>query len=907
MANNPFSDIYSQYKNKNGEAFSNNTNKDKTVSEQREKLNNTVHQDYGRYIPMARKEKGFTFANFNVKQLNSVESLSKVNKKTILGKDDPQLYQSKGYSPFAYHFMKGILNGLPVNPVFQTDLFVFTGNALADSQIKTYIYAKYISQFKELFEKHVLSFNNDLGNKETQDNMIEFLSKMVKEINLRHPFGVVKNVNGVYENIFPANSPDNDNDLKNEIIKTFPEYKDKLEALSGNYFHVFAYRMMLRSNNIINMFSSDTYSSKMALSKAVKTAETRYRKQSTWDSIVGIEVKQPENIEEAKDLNDLLDKYLSVKIKTSFNKMIAVKAQNTLEQEHFDEIVRNGFDYVGNKVLTAEDLDKEFGINGIQWGKWVNSKNERQNIINLVYESFNDLCEVLNIEKKSISLKDKESLALGFGSQGLAHTKGHYNDSFKFLHLTKLNGAGSLAHEWFHAYDNYLFNDCLAKGLISEQYQNAGYLSRLVQVLNKTEQHEELEKIASYNSDFVDLIQSCLQKQYVSFNKDSDNVLALEYAQNRRNFIDTYDLQSEFLNVYKMSFMESKAKIKQLRFVLTTLDTNDEKDKKWIVQNAKQLNVLFNAFLPEDSQYRNPMDIDDGSGIKCNFYFQNIEEIKKELEQSISQEYSILLDKDVMNNDYTTFFNLIEEHMVGLEKSIYQDNEEINHFIKSVKDEELVQNVDKKNLVKFEQHKVFEKSQDFFFGFAEYKDKTGLDKIVSSGTYDKDNENSLLSKIEKSDISPFVKKHLITQLHASFFKVNSVLMTQVYQGVKHRLMMEMLDLGYTFEMNQESQIYKSSYEFDKKMGKVYYSTIEEMFARIGETVISKNSINNYLSKTKSTLDQIPVYPVGNELDMFEKKIKSAMKKSFPNDFEVKLEDLPYLHNQYGKNEKMKML
>ena len=64
-----------------------------------------------------------------------------------------------------------------------------------------------------------------------------------------------------------------------------------------------------------------------------------------------------------------------------------------------------------------------------------------------------DLSLVTNISPKALSLGGK--LALAFGSRGSGNASAHFEPDLVVINLTKTKGAGSLAHEWWHALDNY--------------------------------------------------------------------------------------------------------------------------------------------------------------------------------------------------------------------------------------------------------------------------------------------------------------------------------------------------------------------------------------------------------------------------------------------------------------------
>lgn len=50
------------------------------------------------------------------------------------------------------------------------------------------------------------------------------------------------------------------------------------------------------------------------------------------------------------------------------------------------------------------------------------------------------------------------NLAIAFGSRGVGGALAHYEPGRKVLNLTKMRGAGCLAHELGHAFDHYLYN-----------------------------------------------------------------------------------------------------------------------------------------------------------------------------------------------------------------------------------------------------------------------------------------------------------------------------------------------------------------------------------------------------------------------------------------------------------------
>ncbi|MEE0930550.1 MAG: LPD1 domain-containing protein [Acutalibacteraceae bacterium] len=82
---------------------------------------------------------------------------------------------------------------------------------------------------------------------------------------------------------------------------------------------------------------------------------------------------------------------------------------------------------------------------------WVNEA-ERQTNMNMAFDSFKDMAKALNINDEDISLGGKLSIA--FGARGFSRALAHYESAREVINLTKMKGAGSLAHEYFHAMDD---------------------------------------------------------------------------------------------------------------------------------------------------------------------------------------------------------------------------------------------------------------------------------------------------------------------------------------------------------------------------------------------------------------------------------------------------------------------
>ena len=116
---------------------------------------------------------------------------------------------------------------------------------------------------------------------------------------------------------------------------------------------------------------------------------------------------------------------------------------------------RVGDDHREGKDVTPEKFADAFGFRGVEFGNWVEG-DKRQEDLNEAYDALMDLAGVLDISPKALSLNGELGLAFGArGRGGKQAAAAHYEPGFVVINLTKKRGAGSLAHEWLHALDNY--------------------------------------------------------------------------------------------------------------------------------------------------------------------------------------------------------------------------------------------------------------------------------------------------------------------------------------------------------------------------------------------------------------------------------------------------------------------
>ena len=156
-----------------------------------------------------------------------------------------------------------------------------------------------------------------------------------------------------------------------------------------------------------------------------------------------------EGFANSKDAKDFADS-----IKNDALKTVLKHKEDKKKVVYFDtgENSRIGEDYRDGKDVGAEDFMNAFGFRGVQFGNWTNQA-DRQMAVNQAYDAFMDMARLIGVTPRAMSLNGE--LGIAFGARGVGGFAAHYEPSEVVINLTKTQGAGSLAHEWWHALDNY--------------------------------------------------------------------------------------------------------------------------------------------------------------------------------------------------------------------------------------------------------------------------------------------------------------------------------------------------------------------------------------------------------------------------------------------------------------------
>jgi len=174
---------------------------------------------------------------------------------------------------------------------------------------------------------------------------------------------------------------------------------------------------------------------------------------------------------------------------------------------------RKGEDYREGRDISPQEFTETFGFRGVQFGNYV-EQSRRVDDLNNAYDALTDLARIIGIPEKAISLDGQLGLAFGArGSGGKNSAAAHYEPGNVVINLTKINGAGSLGHEWFHAMDNYFGKQEKTNTYLSQNNLYTSYFKiddvreevqkafrQVMKAINSTGIKERSKKLDGYRS-----------------------------------------------------------------------------------------------------------------------------------------------------------------------------------------------------------------------------------------------------------------------------------------------------------------------------------------------------------------------------------------------------------------------
>lgn len=104
-----------------------------------------------------------------------------------------------------------------------------------------------------------------------------------------------------------------------------------------------------------------------------------------------------------------------------------------------------------SRHVCYEELKKDFGLREIDLPTWL-SEQEKQTLLDVIYDSFDQLAEALKFSRKEIGLNGE--LSIGMTSDALRTKTALYRPEQKIIELPRVQEEAQLAHAWFDAFDH---------------------------------------------------------------------------------------------------------------------------------------------------------------------------------------------------------------------------------------------------------------------------------------------------------------------------------------------------------------------------------------------------------------------------------------------------------------------
>lgn len=158
---------------------------------------------------------------------------------------------------------------------------------------------------------------------------------------------------------------------------------------------------------------------------------------------------------------------------------------------------RVGEDWRKGENMTPEKYAAVLPFRGVEFGNWVN-QTERAALLNSAFDGFHDLAAVLNIAPAAVTLNG--SLAFAFASRGHSGAAAHYEPARRVINLTKKSGAGCMAHEWWHAVDNFAAGGGVHNYATERRDHPAAFA--ILEAIKRTDYYRRSQNLAKFKGDY---------------------------------------------------------------------------------------------------------------------------------------------------------------------------------------------------------------------------------------------------------------------------------------------------------------------------------------------------------------------------------------------------------------------
>ena len=438
-------------------------------------------QDFGEKIGGAKKdlwkERGLSIED--LLDMNDAEKNKLITKDNIWKKPNYQELVEGGLSTRVAYFIKTIRDALPTKPTF----------------LRYNLSQEEIEQRLEDYINFVSDLRDSAMSLSTENGILNFYDNYISKYIIR------KNSYSYYVEVIPsAREFMNNKLLKASHIQDFRQldrdikkkqfcYTDDEKVLSN--FDIFVYD---KENVEFDKESNGRTVIKLRNGYSIYFLypEGELSNPSNWEDNTIFILRGRDIIKNNLESIDAAEKFIleNYKEKTNTKTTNTQTRKKRFVPKQLENIIRNGENYRNNKDITGENMMKTFNFKGGEFGNWL-SDNDRQQSLNYGYDALLDLSKALSISPTDISLGGKLSIA--FGSRGSGNALAHYEPDREVINLTKMKGAGSLAHEWGHALDDIMGKHLGFSGFLTENYRYSDPSSEVIKDIIETMKY----KIAS--------------------------------------------------------------------------------------------------------------------------------------------------------------------------------------------------------------------------------------------------------------------------------------------------------------------------------------------------------------------------------------------------------------------------
>lgn len=436
-------------------------------------------QDFGEHIGGAKKElwsaRGLNLSD--IAGFNDAERTKFIKKENVWKKPNYELMFSDGMPVRVIYFIKLIRDSLPTRPL------VYSSDSGKQRREKEEGYIKVITHFKE----ELLKLRSEDEIPMFYDNVIApYLENPESRIVSLKPeaYGCITNkmlkAASLARNSFYY--------IDKDIEKKQFCYTQEMKILVPFKFLKYTKEDIAfeKGRNGEDMVAIRNGSSVTYLYPDAKWCRQEEWKEGTYFILKGRSSLIERNFETLEDAKQfVLDRYKDTQC---IDKPSARKRKKPFIPKQLQNIQRTGEDFRGKVHITGSDYLTTFGFRGGEFGNWMSEK-DRQVSLDFGYDALLDMCQAINISPADISFGSR--LAIAFGARGSGNALAHYEPLREVVNLTKMKGAGSLAHEWAHAMDDIIGKKYGLNGMMSSNISSALVPESFKEIINAIKFKEE--------------------------------------------------------------------------------------------------------------------------------------------------------------------------------------------------------------------------------------------------------------------------------------------------------------------------------------------------------------------------------------------------------------------------------